>query len=526
MSGCPACRFLVYFLQVIVMHISWKSGLFILFLLLIFVPYGVAAVAAGPGYVFGGFLLNPADGNSYLAKMYEGWAGSWMFQLPFTAEPGAGAYLFMFYLFLGHLARWTGLPLLWMFHLTRLLAAGFLALSLHRFLGTIFEKPATLKWAISLVLFGSGLGWLALLFGGFTSDFWVAEAYPFLSALENPHFPLTLGLILWLLAAEEPRQSWKTALGDVLMSFLLATILPFGVVVLGLALAGKLAWTWLETRRFTFWRLAWVGLGGAPMLLYQLWVVSSDPVFGSWNAQNLTPSPPVWDVLVSFSPALILAVVGGVAVVRQKNIPGGGVLAWAILGLALLYVPFSLQRRLMLGLYIPLVALAAFGIEDLLRRNPLRWRRLPGLVIGLSLPTNLVVIMLAGFGIFLHAPELYLKGTQFQALAWIRGNTAEHSLVLASPEMGLRIPGWTGRRVIYGHPFETTHAVEEKRAVEDFFSERMSQTEMEAFLSQRKVDLIFWETGDPGPSSNPLLITFPVIYRNPDVTIYQVTTSR
>ncbi len=38
------------------------------------------------GYRFGGFLLNPIDGNTYLAKMYQGWQGSWRFSLPFTVE--------------------------------------------------------------------------------------------------------------------------------------------------------------------------------------------------------------------------------------------------------------------------------------------------------------------------------------------------------------------------------------------------------------------------------------------------------
>ncbi|MEN6408498.1 MAG: hypothetical protein ABFD44_02140, partial [Anaerolineaceae bacterium] len=41
-------------------------------LLLVSLPYVVAAVSAAPGMPFGGFLLNPLDGNSYLAKMREG----------------------------------------------------------------------------------------------------------------------------------------------------------------------------------------------------------------------------------------------------------------------------------------------------------------------------------------------------------------------------------------------------------------------------------------------------------------------
>ena len=68
----------------------------------------LAVIAGGDTHVFGGFLLNPLDGNSYLAKMQQGASGSWRFTLPFTPEPGEGAYLFLFYLALGHLCRLTG----------------------------------------------------------------------------------------------------------------------------------------------------------------------------------------------------------------------------------------------------------------------------------------------------------------------------------------------------------------------------------------------------------------------------------
>ena len=77
--------------------------------LAIVLPFVIAALVGGPQRVFVGFLFNPIDGATYLAKMYEGLMGQWRFTLPYTAEPGQGAYLFLFYLFLGHLARWTGL---------------------------------------------------------------------------------------------------------------------------------------------------------------------------------------------------------------------------------------------------------------------------------------------------------------------------------------------------------------------------------------------------------------------------------
>lgn len=107
--------------------------LLVIFALLIVSPYGAAAMMGGEHHVFGGFLLNPLDGNSYLAKMYQGAEGGWRFTLPFTPEPGEGAYIFLFYLFLGHLCRLTGIPLIWMFHIWRVIGSGFLLIVMRRF---------------------------------------------------------------------------------------------------------------------------------------------------------------------------------------------------------------------------------------------------------------------------------------------------------------------------------------------------------------------------------------------------------
>ena len=54
-----------------------------------------------------------------------------------------------------------------------------------------------------IVILGSGLGWIAAFFQQSTSDLWVAEAYPFLSAYTNPHFPLAIALMLFLLILSE-----------------------------------------------------------------------------------------------------------------------------------------------------------------------------------------------------------------------------------------------------------------------------------------------------------------------------------
>jgi len=168
----------------------------IILALLITLPYLFAVIAGGDDRIFGGFLMNPQDGNSYLAKMEEGWRGEWKFTLPFTAERSEGAYLFLFYIFLGHIARFTGISIVLIFHITRMLGAFFLFFSLYIFTARLFpDHPRGGRQAFLLCLFGSGMGWLFLLVGLVTSDLWVIETFPFLSAM--PARILTLAWVLY-----------------------------------------------------------------------------------------------------------------------------------------------------------------------------------------------------------------------------------------------------------------------------------------------------------------------------------------
>ena len=81
----------------------WALGASALVVALASVPYLVcwAIVPAGSHYT--GLLINPIDGHSYLAKMGQGAAGSWLVRLPYTAETHEPALVYTYLLALGHL---------------------------------------------------------------------------------------------------------------------------------------------------------------------------------------------------------------------------------------------------------------------------------------------------------------------------------------------------------------------------------------------------------------------------------------
>lgn len=447
----------------------------VLILILTSVPYYLAARRGGEDYVFAGFLMNPLDGNTYLAKMYQGYQGNWKYTLPYTAVKGEGAYLFEFYLFLGHLARLFDLPLIIVFHLARLLCTVIMLISIFRFIKLSVPDAQARSPAFILAAFGSGLGWVALIAGRVTSDFWVAEAYPFLSAYTNPHFPLGIALTLMLIT---PIANWRkdVLLREAMTPFLtlaLAIVYPFGVVLV-LILVGMMAFweKYLITQRALpqvyHWRLIISAVFGLPMLMYYLWVIYSDPIFSAWNAQNLTPSPGIVDFIISFSPLIILALPTVFVLSKQKLENNRVVVFWLVVGIALLYLPWSLQRRFIYGLYIPIAVVAVMGIYRLVSdRNSLRW--VGTVFIVLSLPTNIVVLFSAGPGIFSRNTTIFVRQDEEQAFQWLSKNTPEDAVIIAAPETGLFIPARAGRRVIYGHPFETIDADKKRESLIRFF---------------------------------------------------------
>lgn len=509
-----------------------QTALIAVLLAVVILPYVVAALAAGEAFDYLGFLINPFDSASYLAKMRQGWEGSWRFVLPFTAQPGEGAYLFTFYLFLGHLARITSLSMVLVFHAARAVGSLLLLLALVRFVDRVFRDHASLaQVAFALVAFGSGLGWLLMFTGYLTSDTWVAEAYPFLSMFSNPHFPIGLAILLWYLT---PLMGEGDRLHPALLLLAgLATsvIMPFGVVVALLIAGTTVLWKWFEARRqaqaaaLNWQHIFWFGLLGGPFLLYQFWAAQTDPVLAGWNAQNLTITRPLWDVALSLSPALPLALIGVVYLWREKSHPARYLLlVWFLLGLALIYVPFSLQRRFMLGLYIPTAVLALFGVQVLRSRFNRPLRGLIPTLLSLSFLTNILWVLILMLGALTHPPELYLAPDETQAIAWIRSNTAPDALVLASPQIGQWLPGLTGRRVIYGHPYETVNAEQEQAAVEAFFREPVDVTRDDPRLDERGVSYIFY-----GPrevelalGGGPDFSALPAVFQSGSVTIYEV----
>jgi hypothetical protein len=486
------------------------------FLILITGPYLWAYLTTGSDHFFGGFLFNPIDGNSYLAKMYQGWLGSWRFTLPYSPHSGEGAYLFLFYLALGHLSRITGYSLHFVFHMMRLLGALILLIVLWNFYSQVSPTRIASRMAFLFALFGSGLGWFVSFFGILSADLWVAEGFPFLSAYANPHFPLGMSILIMVLTPRRESGQDRNSIFDkkfglilVIMGLLLAILLPFGIVLAVVILAVMSIWeSWervnpknklpqdkqigflqLIYSTVNFRKLILLCVGGIPVLLYQFWVTQSDPMLAIWSAQNLTISPPIWDLLISFAPVLLFGIPGAWFVWRKGGFAQRILIVWIIVGILLIYIPWGLQRRFLLGYMVPFAGLAGLGLDHLFSHQKRITIAMLSVVIMMALPTNLLILV-GGIGaIQSHEPMFYLSKDEKISLDWLESNSPDDALVLASPQMGLFIPAYTGRRVLYGHPFETVNADVMEAKVEHFFQGMIKDNEISTLSD---VDYLFY----------------------------------
>jgi len=78
-----------------------------------------------------------------------------------------------------------------------------------------------------------------------------------------------------------------------------------------------------------------------PLAAYTFWITQADPVLRGWTAQNLTPSPPVWDYVLGYGLVLVLVVPGAVVAARRRSDVDLFLLAWAGVTALLLYAPFA-----------------------------------------------------------------------------------------------------------------------------------------------------------------------------------------
>ncbi|MGH2536558.1 MAG: hypothetical protein ACRDHL_04110 [Candidatus Promineifilaceae bacterium] len=532
---------------------GWALLAGLLFAAVLALPYLLGYGLARPGEFFTGVVMNPEDSQTYFAKMVQGHAGLWQYSIPFTPEPHQPAFVGGFYLALGQLARWLSVPLIAVWHGSRLAMGLLLALATFLFCATFLKGRAARWTGYVLALTGSGLGWLLLVWQpawlpGMPMDFRMPEAHLFFTGLTYPHVAagtalLLLGFWLFLQADHAGRRAPLFGLLAGLTNLGLAIAYPY-LIYLVVATLGLYALFGSGAGRL--WRrglLAALALGPpTPLIAYYAIVQQQNPVFRRWAEQAVTPSPAWPHFLFAFGPLLLLALpaLGR----RGRSLLAGreGILwAWLVAAGLLLLLPLYPQRRFVQGAHAPLSILAAAGLFATLLPAPrstraFRWlaarprysapgleRWLLTLLLAFMALSNVYLLADVSFSAAAaHRYPFFRSTAERQALAWLDGAATQADVIMASYETGNYVAGQLGLRVVVGHWAETADWDAKMALVERFYAPSTGAAERRRLLEEWNITLVWWGAqerqlaGSEGELAGP----FEAVYSNDEVTIY------
>ncbi|MAT44539.1 MAG: hypothetical protein CL609_19570 [Anaerolineaceae bacterium] len=501
--------------------------IFTIWILVLILPYVFGFLSSDHQNIFLGFLINPIDGLSYLAKMNQGAHGNWLFHLPYSSLPHPKVFLFSFYILIGKISELFFGDLQIGFHFFRILCAIIFFHQINLFVGENFGKSVISFYLKLGILFGGGLGWLYLLTGDIPADFWVAEAFPFLSAFVNPHFIFSLALLVYILRfanKEKVTVLDKIKLGCV--AFILANISPFAVVIGGLILFGGFLWDLQKTKHIRLFNLMIYSVTAAPILIYQIQIVRKIEPLISWNAQNITPAPKFVNFIFSFSPFLVanLFLLGLFIIHKLKlNKLQFVLLCWLILAMIFVYLPLDLQRRFLVGFFFGTIVLF-FSLLTTLYDEELismpKMKRLLLIITILIIPSNLILLTGAVSATAQQNENLFVQSSLIQVSDWLNEFGLPDGVVLTEEQEGLILPAFTYQRVMLGHPFETPEFEITLAQVNAFFADSFTVTP-EYFYEQFNIDYVLinkikWE------KLKSKFFSHVPVFENDDYLLFQV----
>lgn len=544
---------------------EWFTALAIAFgvTVLMQIPYALGYALARPGTEYTGLMINVEDG-SYLSAIGQGINGAWLYRLPFTTEEHAPAFIQVFYLFLGHVARALDLSAVAMWHAARAFAAFLLFVTLYGFIAMFIDSASQRLVGYGLAIASAGYAYLGLLpfdspnaWDALPVELRIPEAHIFYSALTYPHFSIsivlvlvTFGLIQSALKSPPPNQrQWIGALGAGICNLLLGIVYPF-LIYLMVAVSGVYYLFLVWRARKILWREALLVVVAfaipAPLFLYYLFALTTNPVLQQWNMQAATISPSPMHFILTYATLLpfallTLRILRRFHETRQRDL----VWLWVWIGVVavLLYTPISQQRRFVEGVQVPLAILATLGLFDVVLPWLARTRVFAALsqrpnysVAGLRRLSIVAVILLASLSSFyiwlssvallgfVQPYPLFRPSTELQALDWLRANTTSNEIVFSSYWTGSFIPARAGNRVFVGQRYETIRFDEKRAAAEKFFDAAADEAWRIALLREYRIAYVFWGPGERnlGAFAPDRVDYLERVYVNAQVQIFRV----
>jgi len=496
----------------------WTTIVSLTFILAAFVPF-LLLVFINPvtsDTQFMGALHDVEDSAANIARMQQGADGALLVDTLYSTPEQKTALIGITYVLLGKLGSEMELAQNILFHMMRIFVGLFMYLTIYHLGANIWVKVRTRRIFFVVASCSAGLGWVfALVTGGQSEwlipDLHLPQAFPIYASAANVHYPLAIACVALIVSTiitvlrpgETIAPSPKNGGGLVFFaSLVLALVYPEAFIPLSIAYALNVAFNWYQNKKITprewYWGL-WILVPSLPIITYNLLTIPDNPMIANWITHRAINDTPIWLLVISFSIPLALAFPALVRAVRRFEADGDRfMLLWLLAMVITAYLPIALKQYLLMGIMIPLGYFITRAIEDVWF-NFIRRRFRPSAYI-MFIP---VLVMSHIFWMFLPIYPILQDWQNYSNVFFAReySNTlieidlqaSEDSVILASPDVSLWIPAWTGLRVVYGHPAETFNAQETEQAVRAWFAETNPDAEgCQALLAEHNVNLVIY----------------------------------
>ena len=483
----------------------------------------------------------PDDGLAYLAWIRQAEAGDWLFRVKYTQIEHAPALFHPLFLIVGRVASATGMSAGFALFLLRFPALLACLHALRRLVGGFGFGRGTQMTALLLAGFASGLGafigWDRLR----SADLWIPELNTLWSLTWNPIFAAALALMLYALDAvfreirarpAQPR-SWPFLIAGACTGAL-AFIHAYDVVIVG-AVVGVVT---LLACRTSAWRpLVVYGLLAGPPALLQWNIARTHPVLSDHSAGGEMLSPSPLALLTGLGLPLLLAAPGAVIATRRHRREASPtplpLIIWTVVSFALAWAPVWYQRKLLMGVQIPIAVLAAIGLVTLAQRLAGGRRIVSVGVIAtgvlLTLPTHLVNVQRMNEQVVADPYAYFTPEPLGEALAWLDDNTDRRDVVLAHPSIARTIPATSGNTVTLGHWAQSVDRESHLAWLREVFAPNspLTDTERRERLAASRIAWIVvdarmlreWMGGQPPTWLEPIST---IVYRGSAATILAI----
>lgn len=389
--------------------------------------------------------------------MEWGRLGHWTYIDRYTPEKTEPVPIYLFYLLLGHIASWAGMPTVWVFHLARSVLGAVALILWWQFCCEFTEHPKTAFVLGAWMWFGV-FGNMATVFG--------QTRMSYTGLLAVPHYIVDMIAVIMLFCGYlKERALYSNAGGiglGVVHPFLLALFLP--VVLIHAGITGKI--------KAGIHSCLWAGLSAVPFVLPLFIAYQKVEWLKVWREQTACPfSLAGFELVYMVILTIALLLVGITALKssgRLKKLAG----VWIVLAVALaLLTPIPNKREFTSLLSLPVGILTAPVVASLANRASKPYLMQAALVVLLCLPN-----IGSTLSVFVPDPQwAYIPKGLVEGFKWLEANSLPDDVAVCSWETGNYLPMYaTCPRPWIGHSRETLFFTEKEKQAKLFFESKQT----------------------------------------------------